>query len=217
MRGKGVLNASGAERTGITPAYAGKSTASATTTCRTGDHPRVCGEKALVLLRLPFQTGSPPRMRGKVLNFIPAPVAIGITPAYAGKSRQRPQPCYAGQDHPRVCGEKSSMSRLFSLYSGSPPRMRGKVDSGRNVQGKVGITPAYAGKSSLSQADKAVLRDHPRVCGEKLPGAEKFESWVGSPPRMRGKAYVLTCVWFHTGITPAYAGKRAHRVRPQPL
>ena len=50
-------------------------------------------------------------------------------------------------------------------------------------------------------------RDHPRVCGEK-PSASLITSVVaGSPPRMRGKVWL---VYLHPGssrITPAYAGK----------
>ena len=66
MRGKGALNASGAERTGITPAYAGKSEELRLVLHDQRDHPRVCGEKwKLFPAPLTF-AGSPPRMRGKV-------------------------------------------------------------------------------------------------------------------------------------------------------
>ena len=49
--------------------------------------------------------------------------------------------------------------------------------------------------------------DHPRACGEKLRSAQALEPWLGSPPRMRGKA--LEGVKFNTvaRITPAHAGK----------
>ena len=33
---------------------------------------------------------------------------------------------------------------------------------------KLGITPAYAGKSNKAEAERRAYEDHPRVCGEKL-------------------------------------------------
>ena len=51
-------------------------------------------------------------------------------------------------DHPRVCGEKQLKTAFTSESEGSPPRMRGKVNTGKQVTGGAGITPAYAGKSN---------------------------------------------------------------------
>ena len=50
------------------------------------DHPRVCGEKSLNGVTLTAPGGSPPRMRGKAIMKRWHAVAVGITPAYAGKS-----------------------------------------------------------------------------------------------------------------------------------
>ena len=51
--------------------------------------------------------------------------------------------------------------------------MRGKeAGRGQPVQG-TGITPAYAGKSSLSVNRSAFSRDHPRLCGEKFITGEE--------------------------------------------
>ena len=50
--------------------------------------------------------GSPPRMRGKVLQY--AKEEHGI------------------EDHPRVCGEKLLHAPVHVQREGSPPRMRGK-------------------------------------------------------------------------------------------
>ena len=51
----------------------------------------------------------------------------GITPAYAGKSKTKPEDKPKTEDHPRVCGEKHSIDLLSNASKGSPPRMRGKV------------------------------------------------------------------------------------------
>ena len=111
-----------------------------------------------------------------------------------------------------MCGEKCPCCCWCPLVSGSPPRVRGKEDS-RHGDGKEdGITPACAGKSRVRMAFFLVLRDHPRVCGEKsttLPGGGRAR---GSPPRVRGKAKGRAEHLAATGITPACAGKRTlHR------
>ena len=72
---------------GITPAYAGKRLHGSCHAELTGDHPRVCGEKVLLVLRLLCVMGSPPRMRGKADSEDAEDKGGRITPAYAGKSR----------------------------------------------------------------------------------------------------------------------------------
>ena len=91
--------------------------------------------------------------------------------------------------------------------------MRGKaqpvghpVDQGR-------ITPACAGKSSGRQRLCKQRPDHPRVCGEKAWVNRPSSAWVGSPPRVRGKALGAGCGAYNDGITPACAGKS--RCRPR--
>ena len=92
--------------------------------------------------------------------------------------------------------------------TGSPPRMRGKVQYIRFNGASVGITPAYAGKSV--RLVEIFLRhgDHPRVCGEKNCVESCTAGQAGSPPRMRGKVFWHNIYRTHAGITPAYAGKR---------
>ena len=91
---------------------------------------------------------------------------------------------------------------------GSPPRMRGK-DAGCLVHHeKHRITPAYAGKRCLGHLFQVELRDHPRVCGEKMQRFWKRVRRWGLPPRMRGKGQTFLADDLRVGITPAYAGKR---------
>ena len=65
--------------------------------------------------------------------------------------------------------------------------MRGKVPTVGTCKTPVGITPAYAGKSHSVPAFSKVLRDHPRLCGEKSKSLTEKER--------------------NLRITPAYAGK----------
>ena len=154
------------------------------------------------------QRGSPPRARGKGPQPRHDPRLMGITPACAGKSSVSDAPFAFARDHPRVCGEKSSWRSRSSSASGSPPRVRGKDNSGEMPEITVGITPACAGKRRRRPRPNRKCRDHPRVCGEKASLPIRSTSAPGSPPRVRGKdRHVGRRARAH-GITPACAGKR---------
>ena len=127
---------------------------------------------------------------------------------YAGKRRSSPSSRRPSRDHPRVCGEKSVWHFQLRPVVGSPPRMRGKVLNEEETQQEIGITPAYAGKSSGPQARNRTKWDHPRVCGEKVSSATGTICAPGSPPRMRGKDVKQAIHMMMLRITPAYAGKR---------
>ena len=167
MRGKVQPCESVRGGSGITPAYAGKRTASARCRFAGWDHPRVCGEKGILLLFTRARLGSPPRMRGKDTSESAWGGDTGITPAYAGKRPFLPPAAETTRDHPRVCGEKAVTDFPTPPFKGSPPRMRGKVRGDLIDRLFLGITPAYAGKSVSAISSMAARRDYPRVCGEK--------------------------------------------------
>ena len=156
--------------------------------------------------RLPLR--SPPRVRGKVCHTMAEAKGLGITPAYAGKSRCNLPSTAPWKDHPRVCGEKPPLEETGNPVQGSPPRMRGKAILRSSPAQLVGITPAYAGKRSACSPPSPHSRDHPRVCGEKARTLIVQNEPQGSPPRMRGKALTDPCIALCHGITPACAGKR---------
>ena len=167
MRGKAVQKHAADVRSGITPAYAGKSDFLHGAGKLFWDHPRLCGEKLWRFWRRDVLQGSPPPMRGKEEFAKAEGIRIRITPAYAGK-RQSFVPCFRSrQDHPRLCGEK--LCKLYKKYrmQGSPPPMRGKVELCVRGFDRLGITPAYAGKSVFGLCVEESCRDHPRLCGEK--------------------------------------------------
>ena len=126
-------------------------------------------------------------MRGKAVSGAELTIPVGITPAYAGKSNSQKIVELRRGDHPRVCGEKSFGFIRDNVEMGSPPRMRGKGILDRASGAKTWITPAYAGKRRTSAATVTILRDHPRVCGEKFERDSDEIELYGSPPRMRGK------------------------------
>ena len=107
MRGKATNFTNFSNFIGITPAYAGKSNQNYSNVVQLEDHPRLCGEKSARARDLRHQHGSPPPMRGKVLNGRQNSLRLRITPAYAGKSGNAEYSYDITRDHPRLCGEKS--------------------------------------------------------------------------------------------------------------
>ena len=107
-----------------------------------------------------------------------------------------------------MCGEKEQYKATVLPNLGSPPRVRGKVVDHTRAGKHLGITPACAGKRMTAFPQGALLRDHPRVCGEKFYGMTYAQRDAGSPPRVRGKVFLWLFVIGPAGITPACAGKR---------
>ena len=126
-------------------------------------------------------------MRGKVFRHTHAQDRSRITPAYAGKRRMKALASYGTRDHPRLCGEKGKFFHSTQHSVGSPPPMRGKVFFFDSQHLRIGITPAYAGKSPFRHTTR-------EIC-------------LGSPPPMRGKDLSGNVRKKLTRITPAYAGK----------
>ena len=197
MRGKVKVTAFEWSEIGITPAHAGKRSRASFRKSTARDHPRACGEKSLALPPTTSVLGSPPRTRGKVEIRKKTNQVVGITPAHAGKRFVSVSRNSAVRDHPRACGEKGPLADMKESLPGSPPRLRGKVTIPVNALFRswppelLGITPAHAGKSSITVGRQWIHRG-------------------GSPPCMRGKASDLTAQADILRITPAHAGKRHH-------
>ena len=147
VRGKVQGDTSLTAQMRITPACAGKSRYNLNQPVVSGDHPRVCGEKARTPANHTEQLGSPPRVRGKVRGHL----SVQVFPV----------------DHPRVCGEKSATVSVRVKNRGSPPRVRGKANYSGKIWVTCRITPACAGKRLPKKQWDNLGKDHPRVCGEK--------------------------------------------------
>ena len=129
MRGKDAAQFFNQSLFRITPAYAGKSHQLHKLFKLHRDHPRLCGEKLELYVDLFHDKGSPPPMRGKVIKIIQTSCSWRITPAYAGKSLLEQEIYDTNTDHPRLCGEKSLTVDKTPFVLGSPPPMRGKVET----------------------------------------------------------------------------------------
>ena len=211
MRGKAASESTVAARSGITPARAGKRGNAAVRRADSRDHPRACGEKHQWKASFPVCQGSPPRVRGKAaIRNLPI-WHSRITPARAGKSANTGCAGGGAEDHPRACGEKNRPDRRRRSQRGSPPHARGKVAGLMYLSQQLGITPACAGKSATPNDASKLVRDHPRMRGEKSGMRYQPGFGWGSPPHARGKVLRQIHERKLRGITPACAGKRMLR------
>ena len=147
MRGARRLRVLGGGCHGIIPAYAGSTGSSAGSAPWRWDHPRVCGEHIVKVDRLARLPGSSPRMRGAREALGAKASDVGIIPAYAGSTGATSATACATEDHPRVCGEHAGRGLEFANDQGSSPRMRGAPARFKNLDGRKGIIPAYAGST----------------------------------------------------------------------
>ena len=90
---------------GIIPACAGNTTSPYAYVECSWDHPRVCGEHAVVRFRVNVPPGSSPRVRGTLVDGDFMQAEHGIIPACAGNTADCPMRLLFARDHPRVCGE----------------------------------------------------------------------------------------------------------------
>ena len=170
----------------------------------------MCGEKYYWRAFFAYRKGSPPRVWGKVAAAVHVVLRLRITPTCVGKSIAQLRTGQYFEDHPHVCGEKAIRLSLCRLLLGSPPRVWGKVFAKFFQFVNPGITPTCVGKSYHHPASPDPYKDHPHVCGEKLPYHQSAVSALGSPPRVWGKVLPKTAVECPHRITPTCVGKSYH-------
>ena len=99
---------------------------------------------------------------------------------------------------------------------GSSPRMRGTQDRSVHNLADVGIIPAHAGNTRRGKCHRAVVRDHPRACGEHSADHRRHRPNRGSSPRMRGTPHGRVPCERRPGIIPAHAGNTCRSVGSLP-
>ena len=112
------------------------------------------------------------------------------------------------EDHPRMCGEQNQLLMDQVPIPGLPPRVRGTVHLCARSRRRSRITPACAGNRYTHRGPPRYRGDHPRVCGEQTALREASLGRKGSPPRVRGTAWLILSHYALCGITPACAGNR---------
>ena len=131
----------------ITPAYAGKTLVSVCFQLLPRDHPRIRGKDFHTVLITDLIPGSPPHTRERHGRPYDNTDAIGITPAYAGKTLLRIFEVLLLWDHPRIRGKDARVTSYSESCTGSPPHTRERHINTVHSLFLLRITPAYAGKT----------------------------------------------------------------------
>ena len=110
----------------LIPAHAGKTRVSERRVERQGAHPRSRGENQESEGPVSAKKGSSPLTRGKHVAHRKVRWEVGLIPAHAGKTRQKPATEAKIGAHPRSRGENGRTTQWLVRAQGSSPLTRGK-------------------------------------------------------------------------------------------
>ena len=189
-----MLSASWSLR-GLIPAGAGQTFAGPFRTPQHWAHPRGCGADSSSFSRAHLNTGSSPRVRGRLVDNCPHQCPVGLIPAGAGQTSRHSRRHHRRRAHPRGCGADSSHRPLANPVGGSSPQVRGRLAGPQDRWGGGGLIPAGAGQTL------------PPI----LPGCVHSS---GSSPRVRGRRGGRRGDRGGLGLIPAGAGQTAPTPSP---
>ena len=132
-------------------------------------------------------SGSPPRVWGKLNRLAQDIGAQRFTPTRVGKTRRRVASTRPGAVHPHACGENLLGVCCGGFFVGSPPRVWGKRPRPPSWQCPFRFTPTRVGKTRRSRLLLPVAPVHPHACGENTHFVTQWQESIGSPPRVWGK------------------------------
>ena len=152
-------------------------------------------------------SGSSPRVRGKLNPARSEALRPRLIPARAGKTRPRASHVRLAPAHPRVCGENFTFLAPDLRGRGSSPRVRGKPTKDGTTAAYQRLIPACAGKTTRAPCKNSGSPAHPRVCGENPRHRRAALLRGSSSPRVRGKRIAGGPHAPARGLIPACAGK----------
>ena len=129
------------------PACAGNAAGKLLHFCNVAVHPRVCGERGVGRGDGGHGVGSSPRVRGTHGPVGDRRTVARFIPACAGNAINSARIRSIWAVHPRVCGERSSISSYRICTSGSSPRVRGTRQAVLDPVAKQRFIPACAGNA----------------------------------------------------------------------
>ena len=150
---------------GLIPAYAGRTISGRASVDRQRAHPRLRGADLDCDFFECVECGSSPLTRGGPTTRVSAPDAEGLIPAYAGRTLPRAGHSCISRAHPRLRGADLSPCRACYPSWGSSPLTRGGLASIRDRGRKMGLIPAYAGRTLHRPTPWNEHRAHPRLRG----------------------------------------------------
>ena len=189
-----------------TPAHAGNISLRSLDQSWSWKHPRSCGEHGTGAGCQGIGSETPPLMRGTPRPLRPRHPIRGNTPAHAGNTPRGNLRKLWRRKHPRSCGEHYVQPRSSVTPLETPPLMRGTHDGQDRISSVVGNTPAHAGNTSPGARRLALVRKHPRSCGEHGGYLGACDPMPETPPLMRGTRHRLAGHPPGRGNTPAHAG-----------
>ena len=192
---------------GNTPARAGKTAGHPGRRRPQREHPRSRGEDLPAPAIWQSEKGTPPLARGRPGLKPAVEVAVGNTPARAGKTGTDASSAAYRWEHPRSRGEDAGRRYPRAGLSGTPPLARGRLYIYGEPALARGNTPARAGKTRSSSLVFDTTWEHPRSRGEDLRAQLAGRSEAGTPPLARGRLAGPTLLSEWRGNTPARAGK----------
>ena len=169
------------------PAHAGKTPGMDTTSHCVSAHPRSRGENGIGTRLIRGIRGSSPLTRGKPLLSWAGFSVLRLIPAHAGKTTTVVGGVLSVAAHPRSRGENPHPRCDADHAYGSSPLTRGKRIRLRGRRQGLGLIPAHAGKTRLSQDGSTSGAAHPRSRGENAPVSGWVNVGCGSSPLTRGK------------------------------
>ena len=133
-------------------------------------------------------------------------VPLEIIPTCTGNTQSGRLTSKFKWDHPRTCGEHSTVTISPLLSVGSSPHVRGALSQLQCPCRWLGIIPACAGSTRTLRGFRTGRWDHPRMCGEHYVHRPQLDWDVGSSPHVRGAPVVHGLLDGLGGIIPACAG-----------
>ena len=158
--------------------------------------------------------GSSPLTRGKRGRDRRGCQPWGLIPAHAGKTQTLQSTGKPSEAHPRSRGENSTRPHKRTIFRGSSPLTRGKLDEGAKSETGHGLIPAHAGKTRRRGRSSSMTGAHPRSRGENVRTLRAAAAGVGSSPLTRGKLAEWDGGGVRVGLIPAHAGKTPRPKRP---
>jgi len=134
-------------------------------------------------------------------------LALGITPARAGRRARAPAPRTPRWNHSRAGGTEASLGLRDDGKQESLPRGRDGAGRGRQRAARTGITPARAGRRPVPEPSPDVRRNHSRAGGTEPSRHRSSQGDLESLPRGRDGGFGDELAQGGGGITPARAGR----------
>ena len=105
-----------------------------------------------------------------------------ITPARAGRTHRPLRRSNPSWDHPRSRGKDLPPSNCLLLRSGSPPLAREGPLTSFTAPLLSRITPARAGRTSLTSSEASSFQDHPRSRGKDIKRSRILQCFILTDP-----------------------------------